>query len=255
MRIFGKFAQLKAEGGIRQIVQWLAAADPKGMSEAELRVMEGKLDEIGREVVTARNTAKKEHDEHVAIVGIRNQRISAAEILQGQIAALPEGNADRTTKEASLERLLTLIESMHNEVEREAQEARDAQQDLTDIEEAHAEAVVRFKNARGEMQKAQRDMSSAKRARARAEQSANTAAIAAGVRQSTDNLTSALQAMRNIAQADKDAAAAARLKASSLRTEQPEKEDPNIAAALAAATGAKPAPKSAAERLAALKAA
>jgi uncharacterized phage infection (PIP) family protein YhgE len=255
MGIFSKFAAVKAEGGVRHIVQWLAAADPKGMSEAEMRVMEGKLDEIGREVVTARNTANKERVEHETIVKLRTTRIGAAEVIKNQIAALPEGSTDRAGKEASLDNLLDLIEAMQDEVEREAQEAKDAQQDLADIESAHAEAVQRFKTARSDLQKAQRGMSTAKRDRARAEQSANTAAIAAGVRQSTSNLTSALDAMRNIAQADKDAAEAARLKAKSLRPDQPEKDDPNIAAAMAAASGQKPAPKSAAERLAALKAA
>lgn len=255
MRIFGHFAQVKAEGGIRQIVQWLATADPKGMSEAELRTMMGRLDEIGSEVITARRTADKERKEHEDIVKLRNTRIGAAEVLQGQIAGLPEGSADRKGKEASLNSLLGIIEGMQADVEREAQEARDAQQDLADIESAHAEAVQRFKTADSELKKAQRDMSSAKRDRARAEQSANTAAIAAGVRKSTDNLTSALSAMREIAQKDRDAADAARLKAKSLRLDEPEKEDPNIAAALATASGSAPAPKSAAERLAALKAA
>lgn len=252
MSIFSKFAQVKAEGGVRQIVKWLASVDPKGMSEAELRQMEAKLDQFGREVIATRNVANKEQAEFETIVKLRDQRIRAAEVLQGQVAALPEGS--RASKEASLNTLLTLIENMQPEVERESEEAVAAKQDLADIESAHTEAVRRFKTADAELKAAQRGMASAKRDRERAERSADTAAIAAGVRQSTSNLTSALDAMRNIAQADKDAAEAARLKARALRPDQPEKDDANIAAAMAAASGAPAAPQSAAERLAALKA-
>jgi chromosome segregation ATPase len=252
MRIFSKFAQVKAEGGIRKIVELLASVDPKGMSEAELRVMDSKLSEIGQQVVFARNTANKEQQDLDKILALRNSRIQAAEILQKQIEKAD--GSERASKEASLGTLLTLIENMHEDVEREESEANYAKQDLADIESAHAEAVTRLKTARSELTKAERDMASAKRDRSRAESSANTAAIAAGVRQSTSNLTSALDAMKNIAQADRDAAAAARLKADALKPSKPEQEDPNIASALADAQGIPPAPKSAADRLAALKA-
>jgi hypothetical protein len=79
----------------------------------------------------------------------------------------------------------------------------------------------------------------------RAKDRAATAQIAAGV---------ALDAMSRKTQAAQDAADAANRKASVLTPQDHEKEDPNIAGALAAAAGTPPAPASAADRLAALKA-
>jgi hypothetical protein len=60
--------------------------------------------------------------------------------------------------------------------------------------------------------------------------------------------------MQDAAAKDLMAAEAASAKARLLKPTQPEQEDPNIAAALAAASGAGPRPQTLSERLAVLKA-
>jgi hypothetical protein len=67
-------------------------------------------------------------------------------------------------------------------------------------------------------------------------------------------MTVALKAMHDAAAQDLASADAAAAKAKLLRPTQPEQDDPNIAAALAAASGAPPAPQNLSDRLAALKA-
>ena len=88
-----------------------------------------------------------------------------------------------------------------------------------------------------------------------AEQQAESARRAAGLSQTTTGLTVALKAMQDTASKDLASADAASAKARLLRPTAPEKDDPNIASALALASGHSPAPTSLADRLAALRAA
>lgn len=254
MSIFTKFTKVKAQAAGRGIMEMLVKFDPKGMSEAELLDMETKFNEIGRQVISARNDANREQAEYVAIAKLNGERLQAAELLQKQADALADGSADRKSKEASLEKLLGLIENAQPDIAREKQEAEEAKAYLADIETAHKDAVARLKGARAALNTAEKEIKSAQRRKERAENAADAASVAAGIRQNTNRVSSALDAMKRVAKEADDAAAAAKLKADSLRPNQLEKEDPNIAAAMAAASGANPAPKSISERLAALKA-
>ena len=83
-----------------------------------------------------------------------------------------------------------------------------------------------------------------------AQRQAEAARQAAGLSQTTSSLNVALNAMNENAAKDHAAAAKAKL----LAPTHPERDDPNIAAATAAASGQGPAPIGAANRLAALKA-
>jgi hypothetical protein len=87
-----------------------------------------------------------------------------------------------------------------------------------------------------------------------AEQQAEAARRAAGLTSATSIMTVALKATHEAAARDLALADAATAKAKLLRPTQPEQEDPNIAAALAAAAGRSPAPQSLSDRSAALKA-
>jgi chromosome segregation ATPase len=254
MSILTKFTKVKAQAVGRGIMEMLVQFDPKGMSEAELLDMEAKFNEIGRQVISARNDAGREQAEYVAVAKLNGQRLQAAEALQKQVEALAEGSPDRKSKESSLETLLGLIEAAQPDIAREKQEADEAKAYLTDIETAHKDAVSRLKSAKSDLKRAEQDIKSAKRRQERAENAADAAAVAAGIRQNTSRVSSALDAMKRVAKEADDAAAAAKLKADSLRPAEAEKEDPNIAAAMASVSGAPPAPKSVSERLAALKA-
>ena len=87
-----------------------------------------------------------------------------------------------------------------------------------------------------------------------AERQAEAARRAAGLTGATSSMTVALKAMNEAAARDLASADAATAKAKLLRPTQPEHDDPNIAAALAAASGKPAAPQSLGDRLAALKA-
>jgi chromosome segregation ATPase len=238
-----------AAAGIEALVRW----DPKSASEAELRTMEQRLNDLGREVAMARQSYDKEQREADTIQALSQQRMAAAEQLQRQVDA-ENDPARKATLEKSLETLVSMLEQMTTEVEREKSEAVDAKDYLVMLEQTYAEAGGKLKTARSELERAQRDMGRAAQQREQADRQAEAARRAAGLASQTSSLTVALKAMQDAASKDLASADAQMSKAKLLRPTRPEQDDPNIAAALATAAGKPPAPQSLSERLAVLKA-
>ena len=238
-----------AQAGIEALVRW----DPKSASEAELRTMEQNLDALGQEVALARQGYDREKREADTIQALSHQRMAAAEQLQQQM-----NNESDPTRKAAVEKSLTtlvgMLEQMTPEVEREKQDETDAKDYLQMLEQTYAEAGGKLKTARSELERAQRDMARAAQQREQADRQAEAARRAAGLASQTSGLTVALKAMQDAAQKDLASADAQMSKARLLRPTRPEQDDPNIAAALAAASGKPPVPTSLTDRLAALRA-
>jgi len=240
--LVGVKADKAMQAGVEALVRW----DPQSASEAELRTMEQHLDDLGRQVANARQSYDREQKESEAIQALSQQRMAAAEQLQRQIAA----ETDATRKaglEHSLETLVTMLEQMTPEIEREKKDAVDAKDFLEMLEKTYAEAGGKLRQGRSELERARRDM-------ARAEQQAEAARRAAGLTSATSSMTVALKAMHEAASRDLASADAATAKAKLLRPTQPEQDDPNIASAIAAVSGKPAAPQSLSDRLTALKA-
>ena len=247
------FVGVKTDNAVQAGVEALVRWDPEGASEAELRTMEQHLDELGQQVALARQAYDKEQREAEQIEALSRQRMAAAEQLQGQIAAESDA-ARRASLERSLETLVTMLEQMAPEVEREKKDAADAKDFLDMLENAYGEAGGKLKSARSELDRARRDMVRAGQQRETAERQADAARQTAGLTRSTSSLNVALKAMHEAAQRDLASADAATAKAKLLRPTRPEQDDPNIAAAMATAAGTSPAPQNLSERLAALRA-
>src|SRR5262249_30960020 len=175
------------------------------------------------------------------------------EQLQSQIAAAGDP-ARKTGIERSLETLVSMLEQMTPEIEREKRDAVEAKDFLELLEKTYAEAGGKLKQGRSELERARRDMARAGQQRKAAEQQAEAARGAAGLTNATSSMTVALKAMQEAANRDLASADAAMSKAKLLRPTQPEQDDPNIAAALAAASGQAPAPQSLSDPLAAPRA-
>jgi len=237
------------QAGVEALVRW----DPQSASEAELRTMEQHLDDLGQQVAMARQSYDREQKEADAIQALSAQRMAAAEQLQKQIAAEPDATR-KTALEHSLETLVAMLEQMAPEIEREKKDAVDAKDFLEMLEKTYAEAGGKLRQGRSELERARRDMARAGQQREMAEQQAEAARRAAGLTSATSSMTVALKAMHDAAARDLASADAATAKAKLLRRTQPEHDDPNIAAALAAASGKPSAPQSLGDRLAALKA-
>lgn len=235
------------QGAVEALVRW----DPQAATEAELRAMEEQLDELGRQVAQARIAFDREQREADEIAKLSAQRMAAAEQLQARIDAATDPE-QKAGLERSLGTIIGMLEEMAPEVEREAQDAVEAREFLQMLEKSYAEAGAKLKTARAELQRAQRDMDRAEQKRESAERQAEAARRAAGLAGSTSGLNVALKAMKEAAEKDLASAEAANAKSRLLTPTAPEKEDPNIAAAMAAAAG-KPTASSLSDRLAALK--
>jgi chromosome segregation ATPase len=252
LRFLGNFVGVKTDQAVNAGMEALVRFDPKGATEAELRTMEQHLDDLGREVARARLEYDREAKEADAIQALSHQRMAAAEQLQKQADA----ETDATRKaglEASLATLVGMMEKMAPDIDRAKKDAAGGKDFLEQLEAAYADAGGKLKEARSQLNEAQRNMARAAQQRQTAEQQAEAARQAAGLTQTTNSLTVALKSMQQAAAADQVSADAALAKARLLRPTTPEKDDPNIAAALATASGQGPAPTSLADRLAALK--
>src|SRR5882672_1241744 len=111
--LVGVKADKAVQAGVEALVRW----DPQSASEAELRTMEQNLDDLGRQVATARQSYDREQKEADAIQALSQQRMAAAEQLQRQIAAEPDATR-KSSLEGSLGTLVTMLEQMAPEIER-----------------------------------------------------------------------------------------------------------------------------------------
>ena len=113
------------QAGVEALVRW----DPQAATEAELRTMEHHLDELGLQVAQARAAYDRERQEAVAIKGLLQQRMAAAEQLERQRAIEPAPER-KVALEKSLATLVGMLEQMTPDVEREAQDETEAQEFL-----------------------------------------------------------------------------------------------------------------------------
>jgi hypothetical protein len=164
--------------------------------------------------------------------------MAAAEQLQRQAAAETDP-ARKGELEKSLGTLVTLLEQMDPDIDREAKDATEAHEFLNMLQDAYAKAGAKLKAARSDLDRAQRDMARAAQQRDVAGQRAEAARQAAGLSSATSSLNVALKAMQDSAARDLAAAEAANAKAKLLTPTSPERDDPNIVTAMAAASGAR----------------
>jgi chromosome segregation ATPase len=253
LQFIGNLLGVKTDQAVNAGVEALVRWDPQSATEAELRTMEQNLDDLGLQVARARQEYDREEKEAEAIQATSKQRMAAAEQLQAQVNAATDP-AMKANLEKSLGILVDMLEKMQPDIDRETKQAADAKSFLEMLEGTYAEAGGKLKAARGALEQAQRDMARAAQEKQTAERQAEMARQAAGLTQSTSGLTIALKTMQDAAAKDLQSADAAAAKARLLRPSKPEQDDPNIAAALAAASGHPVVGTSLADRLAALKA-
>jgi len=246
---FGKTkANDAVQAGIDALVRW----DPKGASRAEMMEMEKHLDDLGRRVASARQGFKVEAAEYEQVAALYNQRLAAAQKLEEQIAVEVD-SARKASLEKSLGTLVDQLEKQQPQLDQELKDKVDAEELLRRLESTYADAADKLRNGKESLERAHREMQRAQTEKERAQELAEAARQEAGLSRSTSGLNVALEAMQRQAEKTRQEAEAARMKADVLKVSSPERDDPNIAAAMNAAAG-KPAPAaSASERLAALK--
>jgi chromosome segregation ATPase len=243
---------VKSDQAVNSALEAIVRWDPQSATEAELRTMEQHLDALGRQVAEARMTLDREKREADAIDALSKQRMAAAEQIQRRM----DSETDPTRKgelEHSLSTLVSMLEDMASDVDRERQDAVDAEGFLRSLESAYQQAGSKLKSARDQLNRAQRDMGRAAQQREMAESRAEAARQAAGLSGATSGLSVALKAMQDNAARDLASAEAASSKAKLLAPTKPEQDDPHIAMAMAQVEGKLPSPTNLSDRLAVLQ--
>lgn len=224
------FGKEKAENSAANLVKTLASWDPEGASEAEIRSMNEDLDTIVKQVAEAREVYKREQKEADDLTVLRNTKLQAAEILSQRL------EAGEAVGEA-LGRLLTDLEAMALDIERETSEAVEAKAFLDQLENAAKLAAEKLKGSRKELEQAKREMKKAELDMNQAKERARQAEIVAGITNQKNVMGSALAAMKaNAAEARKEADAKLS-KAKLLAPVAPDASDAVIAAAMESASG------------------
>lgn len=254
LSFLSKFGAVKARQLGKSVTELIVRFDPETASEVQIREFEGQLNQLTERVAVLRREYDKERKEADAARTNYSRYMSAAEKIKAEIEN-PETSADRKASlEQSVEKLVTTIEGLVPEMEREIQEAEDARTVLEQFEDAAAKAAKKLTTARDRLKGAVRDMEKAKQAKKTAEEQAEDAAILAGLRDANDSLGTALSAMNAAAQKDRDAAEASKLKTDLLTKALPKsvETDQNVLDALG--EEGTPSSLSLTDRLAALKA-
>lgn len=254
IKFLAKYGKGKGESAGQNLMELIARLDPKGATVAEIDVMLEDLDTVCQQVVEGRHSYKDKKQRADDLEEAYQRNFKAAQILKGKLdQATADGKQDEVASlTASLEKQLDDLENMKPDRDLAVQIAEQDGAYLQQLEAAAEDKAKELKQARQTAARAQQEMQSAALMRKQAEDQAKRAEILAGIREGSSQLGSAIAAMKRKAAEDRQAGEAALLKTDLLKT-KPVAEDANIAAALKEAGGDKAAaPKSAADRLAAL---
>ena len=220
--------------------------------EAEIRRLEQELDKTTNNYVVAKREYDREQKEADVANSNYNRMLAAAEDLDGQAkAAEAEGKPDAANIRASLDKLLTRLEELRPEVEREVEESKQAKAYMEQLEQYLGTLKKELQNYKGEVDKAKRGMQSAELQAKMAQTMEEQAMKIAGLQQRSSSLKIVLNKINQQTEESMDRAAKAKIKTEMFTTKK-EEEDPLVAAAMEKASGIQK-PTGTSDRLAALK--
>jgi chromosome segregation ATPase len=242
------YGSVKAEDAGNGVMKTLAGWDPEGASEADIKTIDRELTKITKETAEALRTAKREREEAEEINKLYNIKLSGIEILEARKEGLsPE---ERAKVEAVIEEEVAKLEAMQEDIEREEQEAAEAEEYQKELEELCRITANKLKTARSQLNKAKNAMKSAHLKKKRAEIAAERANKVAGLSNNLHKLGSALEAMNAKAVEAEQDAEAIRMKSRLLK---PANTSSIMDNAVKEAMGQKTSALSIKDRIAALK--
>ena len=250
-KFLSRVGKKQAGNALESFTQAVVAFDPETASEAQISLMEEELDKLGKRVGKAEMDVKKDHEETQALLSQYDRYLAAAERLEGQLEGAEEGQ--RPALEESLEKLVSELERLSPEIERERQEDQEAEAFAAELRQAYDAAAEKLKQAQTQLKQAQRRMEQARMKKERALERAEGVRQAAGLSSSLGGLDTALNAMDKETEKAETTSRAAELKIGAFG-QQEITDDPNIAAALEAAEKPALPASSSRDRLAALRA-
>ena len=250
-RFLKHFGLNKASNLLDDFTGAVVAFDPETASRSQLAMMEEELDRLGYRLAEAEEEVRRERQETREIETKYEKYLSAAGSLEEQV--LNETNPDeRERLEMSLSRIITRLEELKPEIEREKQEDQDVEAWSRELRTSFEDLAGKLKTAHRDLKSAQRQMELAQLQRDRAREANRRAKEAAGMVNSMSAMSVALDKMNQQTARARAEADTLNLKAGLFRADQLE-DDPNIAKALSHAERGAGPPSSLSDRLAALK--
>ncbi len=250
-RFLKHYGMNKATDVVNEFAAAVVAFDPQAASKAQIAMMEAELTTLGNRLAEAVAELQREHRETQELKRSYEHYLQAAQILEAKLedGASPAQNAQT---ESSLAKILDKLEGMKPEIEREEREDQEVEAWRGELRRAFEELARKIRSAHGELQSARRKVDMAKLQRERALEQDRRAKETAGITSSISSLSVALDTMNQETAKVRAETEALKLKAGLLQSDRLD-ADPNIAAALAAASGQSSADRgSLSERLAAL---
>lgn len=213
--LFKSYVKNTAAGAGSSMVSLLAKLDPEGMSEAQIDEMDNALTEVTRQKVRAEADWKREQQEADVIKVNYDRRMSAAERIQKKMDEATSEN-DKIKFAEALGQLLDEIEKMSTDVDREVEEAKQAEAYFRELEDVVKTASEKLKTARKTLKDAQHRIERAEIAAKRAKEQEDQAKVLAGIKQGLDSGNAALDAMSKRAEKLEEDARVAKEKANML---------------------------------------
>lgn len=243
----GGFGKKKLEQTAQTINDGLASWDPETASEVEIEMMIGKLEGITGQLAEAKvDYAREKKEADAALVEFEKQ-MKIAERIQEALEEEPD-NAEYAE---ALNDVLSTLEELKPELEREQQEAAEAEEIYRELEQIAEMYAEKLKTARATLEAGKRDMKKAQLREQRSLEREDRTKELAGLKNGTDELGSALKAFQRNADKANTAAEASEIRADLLKPK--EKKSSAVLERFAAEVTGDEKPTNVNDRLAALR--
>lgn len=212
MSFLSNFFKVQGKNVKKALNQVIVEFDPEGATEAEIRTLEDHFNDLLVKLGNAQVELNRERQEADHAKLTYNKYMSAAEKLNAQIEA-----GDTSSEIAiALAEALDFLEKHVPEMEREEQEAKEAEEYFNEIKQTAEVLRDKLLSAKRSIESAKKDMDKAKMRKERAAAKAENAAALAGLRDSTSSIGEASKAMLERAEKEKAEAVALETKAQML---------------------------------------
>jgi len=234
-RFLTHYGMNKASEVLDEFATAVVAFDPQAASKAQISMMEEELNKLGDRLATAEAELRREHQETEQLQRSYEQYLQAAQILENKLSETDDAAA-RAEVEASLAKIIDKLEQLQPEIAREQEEDREVEAWRTELRQSFEALAKKIRTAHAELKSAHRQMDMARLQQQRAQEQERRSKETAGLTNSMNSLTVALDAMNQQTAKVRAETEATKLKASLYQADRIE-SDPNIAAALATAQG------------------
>lgn len=209
----GVKAEQSGDAAVALLVRW----DPEAASEAEIRQIEDALVTVTERTEAARATYLREKREADAVRRQFDENMALIEQFKADIAAAADDVGKQESLTVSLETLVDETSELKTELDRETEEAREAEEFLRELEALCKETAENLKVARANLGKARQRMERAEVREQRAKEKEAQSKVLAGIRKSSAGGI-ATEAMNRRAEEAEQRTTAARHRADLLAT-------------------------------------